>query len=49
MQIKTMAILGAGAVGSYFLWGLHAQMGDNLMIIGRRTTPASFSGRDHDQ
>ena len=33
MQIKTMAILGAGAVGSYFLWGLHAQMGDNLVIV----------------
>ena len=33
MQIKTMAILGAGAVGSYFLWGLHAQMGDSLMIV----------------
>ena len=33
MKIHTTAILGAGAVGSYFLWGLSEKLGDNLWVI----------------
>lgn len=33
MQIKTVAILGVGAVGAYFLWGLTEKLGENLWVI----------------
>ena len=33
MKIKTVALLGAGAVGSYFLWGLTEKLGENLWVI----------------
>lgn len=33
MKIKTVALLGAGAVGSYFLWGLTEKLGKNLWVI----------------
>lgn len=31
-EIKTVAILGAGAVGAYFIWGLSQKLGHNLWI-----------------
>ena len=34
-QIKTVAILGVGAVGSYFFWGLQEKLGENLWIIAK--------------
>lgn len=34
-QIKTVAILGVGAVGSYFAWGLQEKLGENLWIIAK--------------
>ena len=33
MKIKTVALLGSGAVGSYFLWGLTEKLGENLWVI----------------
>ena len=33
MKIKTVAILGAGAIGGYFIWGLTEKLGENLWII----------------
>lgn len=33
MEIKTVAILGAGAVGSYFLWGLKEKLGENVFVV----------------
>lgn len=33
MKINTVAILGAGAVGGYFIWGLSEKLKDNLWII----------------
>lgn len=33
MKINTTAILGAGAVGGYFIWGLSEKLKDNLWII----------------
>lgn len=33
MEIKTVAILGAGAIGSYFIEGLRDKCGENLWII----------------
>lgn len=33
MEIKTVAILGAGAVGAYFIWGLSEKLGENLWVI----------------
>ena len=32
-KIETVAILGAGAVGSYFIYGLNEKFGENLWII----------------
>ena len=38
MKIKTVALIGAGAVGSYVTWGLLNKLGDDFCIIadGRR-------------
>lgn len=33
MKINTVAILGAGAIGGYFIWGLSEKLGENLWII----------------
>lgn len=33
MNIETVAIMGAGAVGSYFITGLIPKLGDHLMVI----------------
>lgn len=33
MKIQSVAILGAGAVGAYFIWGLSEKLGDNLWVI----------------
>ncbi len=33
MKIENVAILGAGAVGCYFIWGLSEKLGENLWII----------------
>lgn len=33
MKINTAAILGAGAVGAYLVWGLNDKLGDNLCLI----------------
>ena len=32
-EIKTVAILGSGAVGAYFIWGLSKKLGNNLWIV----------------
>lgn len=46
MKINTVAILGAGAVGSYFIWGLSEKLGDNLYVIadGERREKISDKG-----
>lgn len=33
MEIKTVAILGAGAIGSYFIQGLRGKLGKNLCVV----------------
>lgn len=33
MKINTVAILGAGAIGAYFIWGLSEKLGENLWIV----------------
>ena len=33
MEIKTVAILGAGAIGAYFVWGLEQKLGENLWVV----------------
>jgi len=32
-KIKTVAVMGSGAVGSYFIWGLSEKLGKNLWVI----------------
>lgn len=32
-EIKTVAVMGSGAVGSYFIWGLSEKLGENLWVI----------------
>ena len=34
-KIETVAILGAGAVGSYFIYGLNEKFGEDLWIIAK--------------
>ncbi|MCH5271468.1 MAG: 2-dehydropantoate 2-reductase [Lachnospiraceae bacterium] len=33
MKIQTVAVLGAGAVGAYFIWGLSEKLGENLWVV----------------
>lgn len=33
MEIKTVALMGAGAVGSYFVYGLSEKLGDDLWVV----------------
>lgn len=33
MKINTVALCGAGAVGSYFVWGLAEKLGENFCVI----------------
>lgn len=33
MKINTVAILGAGAIGAYFIWGLADKLGENLWVV----------------
>lgn len=33
MKIETAALIGAGAVGAYFVWGLSEKMGSNFFVV----------------
>lgn len=33
MEIKRVALLGAGGIGSYFVWGLSEVMGENFCVV----------------
>ena len=33
MKIQNVALLGAGAVGSYFIWGLSDKLGERFSVI----------------
>lgn len=35
MRIKKVALLGAGAVGAYFVWGLSEKMGDDFCVVAK--------------
>lgn len=35
MKINKVALLGAGAVGAYFVWGLAEKMGDNFCVVAK--------------
>lgn len=35
MRIKTVALLGAGAVGAYFIWGLSEKLGEDFFVIAK--------------
>lgn len=37
MKINTVALLGAGAVGAYFIWGMSEQMGDAFCVVAKGT------------
>lgn len=46
MEIKKVALLGAGAVGAYFIWGLAEKLGDNFCVVakGERKTRLEKEG-----
>lgn len=46
MKIETAAVWGAGAVGSYFIWGLSEKMGERFCVIaeGERKTRLEEKG-----
>ena len=46
MDIKSVCVLGAGAVGSYFIWGLSEKLGNNLSVCadGERYQRLSSQG-----
>ncbi|MCD8054397.1 MAG: 2-dehydropantoate 2-reductase [Lachnospiraceae bacterium] len=33
MKINTVAVLGVGAIGGYFIWGLSEKLGDRLWVV----------------
>lgn len=33
MEIRKVALVGAGAIGAYFIWGLAEKLGENLCVI----------------
>ena len=33
MELKSAALMGAGAVGAYFIWGLSKQLGENFCVV----------------
>lgn len=35
MEIKKVALIGAGAVGAYFVWGLSKRLGDDFCVIAK--------------
>ena len=35
MKIKRVALLGAGAVGAYFIWGLSEKLGDDFCVVAK--------------
>ena len=35
MKIQTVALLGAGAVGAYFIWGLSEKLGENFCVVAK--------------
>lgn len=35
MKINKVALLGAGAVGAYFIWGLSEKMSDNFCVVAK--------------
>lgn len=35
MKIEKVALLGAGAVGAYFVWGLSEKMGDDFCVVAK--------------
>lgn len=35
MKIEKVALLGAGAVGAYFIWGLSEKLGDNFCVVAK--------------
>ena len=35
MEIKTVAVMGAGAVGGYFIWGLRQKLAENLWVVAQ--------------
>mgnify|MGYP003294176980 FL=1 len=35
MKINKVALLGAGAVGAYFIWGLSEKMGENFCVVAK--------------
>lgn len=46
MKIQTAAVLGAGAVGAYFIWGLSEKLGEDLWVVadGERKTRLEKEG-----
>ena len=33
MKIQNLALVGAGAIGAYFIWGLSEKLGEHLTFI----------------
>ena len=49
MKIKTVAVLGAGAVGSYVIWGLSRREGYPAGEFLQRVSVRRIEKRLHDQ
>lgn len=35
MKIESVALIGAGAVGAYFIWGLSEKLGENFCVVAK--------------
>lgn len=43
-EIRKVALIGAGAVGAYFIWGLSEKMGKNFCVIARDERKVRLEG-----
>ena len=46
MEIKSAALIGVGAVGSYFAYGLPAKLGDRFCVIASGKRKERLTVRD---
>ena len=45
MQIKTVALIGAGAIGGYFIRGLSGSMGNDFMVVAEGERRNAFCAK----
>lgn len=42
--MKTVALIGAGAVGAYFIWGMQDALGADFCVVARGERKSAWNG-----